>query len=67
MLGEKAIDNQGVVKTERKRGKRDRVITITYVNELSAGVLERALADIYARKAKNGKLDYQEREVQTSE
>jgi len=39
------------------RGKRQaREITVTYINELPAGVFEKTLANIYAKKINNGTL-----------
>ena len=60
------MTDNNTYRTEQKRGKRGRVITVTYANEAQAGVYEKALAGIYARKVRSGKLDYQEREVQTN-
>jgi hypothetical protein len=43
--------------TGRKRGKRNKVITVSYMNEMPPGALEKALANIYATKINNGGLD----------
>lgn len=45
------------VGTEKRKGKRRRKeITVSYINAMPVGILERTLADIYARKVKNGTL-----------
>ena len=53
-------DNAGAVKAKedknRKGRKRITEITVERVNEPLHGLLEKALADIYARKIKNGTL-----------
>ena len=51
-----ASSGQHQTNSTRKSGKRNKTISIVYANEMLPGALENALADIYARKAKNGTL-----------
>ena len=54
---EKAVLTEGNKK--RKSRRTGQAITVSYINEMPGGVLEKALADIYAKKIKGGTLrDY---------
>ena len=50
-------NTQREINVNRTKGKRRKAkITVTCSSELGAGILEKALADIYAKKIKNGAL-----------
>lgn len=43
--------------TEKRKGKKRRkAVTVSYINEMPVGILERTLAGIYVKKVKNGTL-----------